>query len=733
MTGDLPPGRWTTALIGPWWPTPSTTLRAAAQHWTAWMTQKQELAQSLRNQRELLSRNEGKTAEDLIARYFQGERAELDKAEKYKAKSDAFITGADAIDYLRSRLTDIANTGNKQIDDVLASKKPLSEQLAEIHRIQAQCNADATSASLATVDKIVGATQKILDAEGVGGDARNWARDHGFAIDDVPHSLQITKDDLSTAAAGQGGRDGGVDGLSGGQNAVSQASPAGPGLRDGGGFRAPGGVQSAATQEAWPPAAAGAGARAGPIPTSPPPVTPPVTTPPGITPGIPAAPGLPGGSFSPAAAGQGISPASLGQSFATGMMTGQPAAAGAQSLSAGAMHAMESGSTPAPQTASPLPTPPPVAAPTMAAVGIESAAIHPSVDTSATTSGTPVMAASDTGTAAVAPTVVTGTPMSAPATPAVGPAVPAGSLPAYGSDLRPSVVAAGPTPSAVAGPVSGAAVAPSASSSPSAGGPLVSPVERTASGTTTGGQVGASGTPMAAASAASATSGAAAGAVSARTAEQQRLERLVDAVARQEPRLSWAAGLREDGTTTLLVTDLAGGWIPPHIRLPANVTLLEPTARRRDVSVVDLLGAVVAAAAHEPNAYIGEPGPDAPLLSGDRSARSAAPQVDELGPTLVEAVRRRDGLPRIAQAIAAPAVRKTGVLESETQLLRERLTAIQESVLNAYPDHELSALGDWMLMSAIDALIDEHQYLANYHMAWFAVVARREGSGGFAA
>ncbi|WP_258174348.1 DUF5631 domain-containing protein [Mycobacterium persicum] len=374
-----------------------------------------------------------------------------------------------------------------------------------------------------------------------------------------------------------------------------------------------------------------------------------------------------------------------------------------------------------------------MSAPTMAAAGIESAAIHPSVDTSATTSGTPVMAASDTGTAAVAPTVVTGTPMSAPATPAVGPAVPAGSLPAYGSDLRPPVVAAGPTPSAVAGPVSGAPVAPSASSSPSAGGPLVSPVERTASGTTTGGQVGASGTTMAAASAASATSGAAAGAMSARTAEQQRLERLVDAVARQEPRLSWAAGLREDGTTTLLVTDLAGGWIPPHIRLPANVTLLQPNARRRDVSVVDLLGAVVAAAAHEPNAYIGEPGPDAPLLSGDRSARSAAPQVDELGPTLVEAVRRRDGLPRIAQAIAAPAVRKTGVLESETQLLRERLTAIQESVLNAYPDHELSALGDWMLMSAIDALIDEHQYLANYHMAWFAVVARREGSGGFAA
>lgn len=86
---------------------------------------------------------------------------------------------------------------------------------------------------------------------------------------------------------------------------------------------------------------------------------------------------------------------------------------------------------------------------------------------------------------------------------------------------------------------------------------------------------------MAGASALSATAGATAGAVSARAAEQQRLQRIVDAVARQEPRISWAAGLRDDGTTTLLVTDLAGGWIPPHVRLPANVTLLEPTARRR--------------------------------------------------------------------------------------------------------------------------------------------------------
>jgi hypothetical protein len=232
---------------------------------------------------------------------------------------------------------------------------------------------------------------------------------------------------------------------------------------------------------------------------------------------------------------------------------------------------------------------------------------------------------------------------------------------------------------------------------------------------------------MAGASALSATTGAAAGAASGRAAEQQRLQRLVDAVARQEPRVSWAAGLRDDGTTNL-VTDLAGGWIPPHVRLPANVTLLEPTARRSDAGVVDLLGAVVTAAAHEPNAYVAEPGPDAPALTGDRTARSAVPEVDELGPTLVEAVRRRDGLPRIAQAVAVPAARKTGVLDNEAELLRERVVDIQHSVLNAYPKHDAAAVGDWMLLAAIQALIDEHEYLANYHMAWFAVINRRAGS-----
>ncbi|KAA1240767.1 hypothetical protein F0Q45_26615, partial [Mycobacterium simiae] len=183
--------------------------------------------------------------------------------------------------------------------------------------------------------------------------------------------------------------------------------------------------------------------------------------------------------------------------------------------------------------------------------------------------------------------------------------------------------------------------------------------------------------PLAGATAA-ATAGAIAGDSASRSAEQQRLRRIVEAVARQEPAISWAAGLRDNGQVTLMVTDLAGGWIPPHVHLPAHITLLEPAPRRHDASVEDLLGVVTLAAVHHPHGYIGEAGPDTPALTGDRTARTTA-KVDELGPTLAEAVRRRDGLPRIAQAVAIAAARNYGVPDNEAELLHERATEIQQT------------------------------------------------------
>jgi hypothetical protein len=200
------------------------------------------------------------------------------------------------------------------------------------------------------------------------------------------------------------------------------------------------------------------------------------------------------------------------------------------------------------------------------------------------------------------------------------------------------------------------------------------------------------------------------------------LQRLVDAVARQAPGLSWAAGLRDDGTT-LLVTDIGCGWIPPNVKIPVGVNrLLEPALRRRDGGVVDLLGAVTAAAVHRPNGFIAKPRPDDPALTGDRMARTG-PQVDELGPTLVEAVRRRDGLPRVAQTLALAATRGTGVTDKEIDLLQRE----QESAYHKAMDdpQDQSRVADWMLLAAIDALIDGHAFLAHYHVAWYQAVSAK--------
>lgn len=711
MAIDLPPGKWSAALVGAWWPAPSTGLRAGAQHWSQECAEQQLYAQNLRTQwTAFAANNKGHTADDLITRFQEGEKLHLDLAEKYQTKASAFNSGADAIDYLRSRLSEIANTGNKEIDDILASKKPPPEKLAEVQAVQARCNADAANASRDALDKMMAATQKILDAEGIGGNARTWAQANGFDVGDAKPPNPISEHDLNSVVGGGGGGKGSGGGVPGGGSGGGPA-PA-HGVVGGGGGSGGGGPAPAHSV-----VGGGGGSSGGPAPSTPS-VAPTAPSTPGgggtVSPGMPGVHGG-GAPVSPVGLGQGGQPG-LGQAFTSGIATGQATGPGGQAFTAGPLQAMEAGGPQTPQAT-------PAVTPTVPSAG---AFIPTGTPVDAPPAASPVPAATGGGTS-VAP-VMTGASWSSPApTLGGGSSIPSGSLPAYGSDLRPPVVASPSVPSAPSGPVSGAPVVSSPASSPSAGGPLVSPVERTAAGAAAG-QAGAGSSTMAGASAASAAAGATAGTVSARTAEQQRLQRIVDAVARQEPRLSWAAGLRDDGTTTLLVTDLAGGWIPPHVRLPAHVTLLEPTTRRHDANVVDLLGAITVAAAHHANTYVAEPGPDEPALSGDRPARSAAPEVEELGPTLVDAVRRRDGLPRIAQAVAAPAVRKTGVLDSESELLRECVAEIQHSVLNAYPNHDPAAVGDWMLLAAIEALIDGHGYLANYHLAWFDAISHRSGA-----
>jgi hypothetical protein len=207
--------------------------------------------------------------------------------------------------------------------------------------------------------------------------------------------------------------------------------------------------------------------------------------------------------------------------------------------------------------------------------------------------------------------------------------------------------------------------------------------------------------------------GAVAGAVSADATARNRLQRIVDAVARQEPRLAWAAGDRPDDTT-VLITDLAGGWIPPGVDIPSAVTLLEPGRRRGDLEA--LLGEVKLAVTHTPDRYVPEADETVPMSPRPRHA----PEIEELGWELSSATLYRDGLPRMAHTLAKAASSGTGVDGPEVEELREYLEVIGERVLDAYPDEvDPKDLGNWQLLAAIEALVRGDKTGANYHLAWF--------------
>ena len=209
--------------------------------------------------------------------------------------------------------------------------------------------------------------------------------------------------------------------------------------------------------------------------------------------------------------------------------------------------------------------------------------------------------------------------------------------------------------------------------------------------------------------------GAVAGAASQRTVAQTRLQKLVDFVARQEPKLSWIVGDREDGTT-VLATDLASGWIPPHIEIPSGVQLLEPERRRG--SLEHLLGETTETATWTPGHYLPPEKDVDPLPTSFRSRQ--VPDIDDLNWELSQAANWRDGLPRLAHTLAKAGAAGTGVLDSEADMLHQHLDATAHKVLATYPDGvDAAEVGNWQLLASIDALLAKQQTNLKYHFAWF--------------
>jgi hypothetical protein len=202
----------------------------------------------------------------------------------------------------------------------------------------------------------------------------------------------------------------------------------------------------------------------------------------------------------------------------------------------------------------------------------------------------------------------------------------------------------------------------------------------------------------------------------------ERLQRLLQFVARQEPGVRWAVGDREDGTT-VVVMDLAHGWIPPDIALPAGVRLLEPAWRTGNCA--SLLGPTTLSATYSPGDSLGWATDFDPTESSLQPRE--LPAVEDLGSVLSLATQRRDDLPHIVHSLAKAGASGTGVFDAEIDVLRVHLETARYHLVAQYPDVDAALLLNCLLLAATEAIARGDRLSANYHFAWFQMLSAAPG------
>ncbi len=179
-----------------------------------------------------------------------------------------------------------------------------------------------------------------------------------------------------------------------------------------------------------------------------------------------------------------------------------------------------------------------------------------------------------------------------------------------------------------------------------------------------------------------------------------------------EPRLNWAVGVHADGTT-VLVTDVAHGWIPPGIALPEGVRLLAPA--RRAGRAPELVGITTCCKTYTPGDSLRR-AVDSTAPTSSVQPR-ALPAIAGLSVELGIATQRHDGLPKIVHAMATAA--GNGAAAEEVDLLRVHVDTALHHVLAQYPRVDPALLLNCMLLAATERSVTGDPIAANYHFAWF--------------
>ncbi len=719
---DYPSGEWSPILVGHVWPNGAnlTIITNAASNFASTAANYHRFSDRLEHARSgPLAIQQGRTVEDLREAFRRGENSAREVGEKNETKRASCQYAYDSASEMRSELAAIAEEGNNRIKKILESKEPIDAKIDSITDVVFDCQSRANGKAASCGSNILGSIQTVLDRDGIPKSSWQFAAEHGINTERMfgsPNKALIRDQVRAAVRPYSSPIPGKTDNLNPPEGLAGQQEPPMriPGRTDD--LRPPIGsphiqqpvaIVPGQAANMRPPIAAVAGPPSGGSPFHLPGIAPPAQISTARLPNVSAPTAV-----SPATLPPRLTPSELLQSFDHGMQTGTPMSAATQALTGGPLNAIEpqlQTSTPhIPETAPVAPTPP-----SNAHVPVFDAP-HP------------------THTPAAAPAPPTGAPPNeatttyvaapvGPAAPAPAAPAPTGQMPSYGADIRPPAPTASVLPTTPAGPPP-TATAAAPTSSPAGTGGLGQPavVRQTATPPAVS-QTPAGVTEQALAAAGDA---AVAGEASAAATAGARLQRLTDAVARQEPRLRWAVGERADGTS-VLVTDLASGWIPPDINMPVGVQLLEPAHRRGDIEV--LLGEVSAAASYTPVHYL--PAEEEEPIATSARARHV-PAINELCWELGQATKWRDELPRLAHTLAKAASTGTGVLDSEVELLREHLVEVRQQVLDSYPDHVNAHLvGNWQLLGAIDALVGGDTVGANYHFAWFRALSQATTAG----
>ncbi|HEU0191483.1 MAG TPA: DUF5632 domain-containing protein [Mycobacterium sp.] len=202
--------------------------------------------------------------------------------------------------------------------------------------------------------------------------------------------------------------------------------------------------------------------------------------------------------------------------------------------------------------------------------------------------------------------------------------------------------------------------------------------------------------------------------VARRPDAQRRLRELLEFVARQEPGLRWAVGARR-GAAVLLVTDLAHGWIPPRVELPAGVRLLEPG--RRDGDATALLGEVRGSVAYAPGDRLGWASGSGRIEPSQQPR--ALPAIGGIRRRMIAAVRGRAALSQVASVLTKSGSPGAGPADAGLDQLRVRVDTARYRLLAQYPQVDEVLLLNCMLLAAVEGIVTGDDVAANYHFAWY--------------